>query len=107
MPGIDAQAELRGWIRDELGAACLGEEYRYEVATRIVLAAKPGEVNAVLYRVAIWRANPLLGGAPLIVGYDYTAPPSAAAIAALVADALPKLRALAAQLLSVTNGAGA
>jgi len=103
VPGTDARAELRGWVQDDIDAACLGEEYRFDVACRIVVAASPAGQHAVSYRIAIWRANPVLGEPPLMTGWEYDGPVPREYVSAFVKSALGSLRSLNSRLLSVAG----
>ncbi len=102
MPAVSLVRELEGWLAEEIGAQCLGEAYKFAVHPVTMLA--PPE-NGIRYNIIIGRANPLLGQAPLLIGYAVTNPfPARELVTAMVDDALGKLRALATDLLAAPNG---
>ncbi len=106
VPGIDAQAELRSWLSDEIGTQGLGVPYRFEVSTRIRLAGTDPDVTSheVSWRLVIWRANPHVGQAPLMWGFLIPGPVPREAIKRIVASGLAAINGLHDQLISLTNG---
>src|SRR5260370_7968974 len=96
VPGIDAQAELRSWLSEEIGSQGLGVPYRFEVSTRIRLAGTDPDVTSheVSWRLVIWRANPHLGQAPLRGGFLIPGPVPPQAITPIAPSGLAPTNAL-------------
>jgi hypothetical protein len=107
MAAIDAQAEILGWVLDEAGKQCLGQDYRCSVIWVQVPQQGPGGSITVMagWALLITGQSPLLKPKYL----SHTAElgltqPDEEDVRRIVREALMALRALRAQLLSAGNG---
>jgi hypothetical protein len=99
MAAVDQAALIRGWVADEIGRCCLGEDYKFAVLTQA--AASPAG-NMLGFMIVVQARSPLLGAPPGVSLNPVTLPdPGEELIRQAARDAVTGLRDWAAQQLSV------
>lgn len=103
----DIQAEVLGWVLDEIGRQAFGEDFGAAVtlgAVQVMTPQGPGMIPA--WQMLLTARNPVLKEGPLCHGpVPVGGPrPVEAEVRAAVADGLRKLRDLAASKLAGGNG---
>lgn len=107
MTAVDIQAQVLGWVLDEIAGQCFGEDYGAAVTFGVVPMQGPAGAQAVpAWLLLITARSPLLGQGPLYhgpVGIGAPAPVEAD-VRAEVTRGLRALRELAASKLAGSNG---
>ena len=103
----DIQAEVLGWVLDEIDKQRMSEEFAAAVTFGPATAQGPeGSFQVPVWTLMITTRNPLLGQGPLYHGpVSIGSPrPEEKAVRDEVADGLRQLRDLAASKLAGSNG---